>query len=204
MPDHKTKRLTREDFVHALNEIGSYIDVSVEDLMDITSRAERHAQLRLKETVKVETIMNRPVDSVRRDTSLAQAAHLLVERRISGLPVVDEENRLVGIITEADFLRAIGVPAHHPTHNLWQTLESMFTHTAAIREPEGEVSDLMVTDVITARPDQTVHDVVEKMKKHRIKRIVVVDDQHQPVGMVTRSDLVRVFFDRFKTQAEAS
>jgi len=198
MPDDKPRKLTREDFESALQEIGTYIDVSVDDLMEITTKAQRHARLREQETRKVQALMSRSVQTVHPEATLAQAAHLLVEHGISGLPVVDGNDRLVGVITEADFLRAIGVPAHHPTHSLWQTLEAMFSPATRTRSPEGTVAELMVTDVVTLEPEQTLNDVVETMKRHRIKRIVVVDDRQRVVGMVTRSDLVRVFFDRMK------
>ncbi len=117
--------------------------------------------------------------------------------------MVDQEERLAGIITEADFLRAVGVPSHQPTHNLWQTLEALFIHHEEVHEPGGAVAGLMVTDVVTVTPDDTLHDVVDAMKKHRIKRVVVVDDERHVVGMVTRSDLVRVFFDRIRDGAPA-
>jgi CBS domain-containing membrane protein len=119
-----------------------------------------------------------------------------VTHRISGLPVVDNDGRLRGVITEADFLRTLGVPSHHPTHSLWQTLEAMFRHHSAIQEPAATVAEVMVTDVVTATQAQTLHDVLELMKKNRIKRLVVCDDARRVVGMITRSDLVRVFFDR--------
>ncbi len=56
----------------------------------------------------------------------------------------------------------------------------------------------MVENVITVRPEQTLHDVIEIMKHNRIKRVVVCDDARLVQGMVTRSDLVRIFFDRLR------
>jgi CBS domain-containing protein len=109
--------------------------------------------------------------------------------------VVNSDQQLVGMLTEADFLRALGVPSHHPTHSLWQTLEAMFLHPRDIQEPRGLVGELMVTDVVAVTPDQNLHDVLEAMKKHRIKRLVVCDGERRVVGMITRSDLVRLFFD---------
>ncbi|RRQ21056.1 CBS domain-containing protein [Thiohalobacter thiocyanaticus] len=193
-------RPTREDFKQALSDMGTYIDVTVDDLMEITTMAERHARQREAEAYRVDTLMSQPLVTVRTDTSLAEAAHEMVTRRISGLPVVDADNRLVGILTEADMLRALGVPSHHPTHNLWQTLEAMFTHAVRPQSPEGSVAALMVTDLVTIRPDQTLHDVLELMKRHRIKRLVVTNDKGEPIGMITRSDIVRVFFDRIRGQ----
>jgi predicted transcriptional regulator len=80
---------------------------------------------------------------------------------------------------------------------LWQTLEALFENQIEIGEPDGTVSDLMARNVITVASQQTLHDVLERMKKNRVKRLVVVDDARRVIGMVTRSDLVRVFFDRF-------
>lgn len=198
MSKSKDRNLSREDFVNALREMDTFMDITVDDLMEINSRAEKHARLRNTASLLVRQLMTSPVETVRSESQLADAAHLMVSRRISGLPVVDAEQRLVGLVTEADFLRAMGLPGHHPTHSLWQTLEALFQHHDQIREPEGVAADLMVSDVITMHPDQTLHEVLDVMKKHRIKRVVVTDAERHVVGMVTRSDLVRVFFDRIR------
>ncbi|MAT66588.1 MAG: hypothetical protein CMN57_13225 [Gammaproteobacteria bacterium] len=194
---HST-RLTKEDFDHALTDMGTYIDVTVDDLMEISNRARIHANIREKESLLVGRLMTSPLHTVRPDTTLSAAAHAMVTMRISGLPVVDQDKKLAGIITEADLLRAIGVPSHHPTHNLWQTLEAMFTHHALIQSPEGNVASLMTRDIVTIRPEHTLHEALGVMKRNRIKRIIVSNDDSEPVGMITRSDLVRVFFDRIR------
>ncbi|MBI5462043.1 MAG: CBS domain-containing protein [Gammaproteobacteria bacterium] len=196
--------LTREDFVNALKEMNTFVDVAVDDLLELNSKAAKYARYRKTESLRIGNLMSRSVVTITPDTSLAEAAHLLVTHRISGLPVVDAQQHLLGVITEADFLRAMGVPSHHPTHSLWQTLEAMFTHQPEIREPTGTVADLMVENVITVKPEQTLHDVIAIMKHNRIKRVVVCDDDGRVQGMVTRSDLVRVFFDRLRrTQPSA-
>lgn len=182
----------------ALQELGTYIDVSVDDLMRLHQTAEKYARIRNRESVLVEKIMTHPVKTVRADCSLSEAAHILVSEKISGLPVVDDNNKLAGIITEADFLRALGVPAHHPSHSVWQTLENMFNHPVQIREPEGLVADLMMNNVISISPKHTLHHALDVMKQNQVKRLLVCDEAQHVVGMITRSDLVRVFFDRFK------
>lgn len=193
------KNVSREDFINALKEIDTFVDISVDDLMELNRRAEKYARLRETESRRVADIMSTPVETILATCSLAEAAHLLVSKRISGVPVVDDQKQLIGIVTEADFLRALGVPAHHPTHSLWHTLESMFSHNIEIKEPDGCVADLMVTDVVSVTPEQSLHDVLELMKKNRIKRVIVCDKDRHVVGMITRSDLVRIFFDRIKT-----
>lgn len=192
------RKLLREDYINAMKEFDTYIDITVEDLMQLHNRAELYAHMRAKEGIRVAELMSKPVTTIRPDCTLADAAQLLVTRRISGLPVVDDQERLVGVVTEADFLQALGVPGHQPTHSIWHTLESMFSHHVEIKEPEGCVADLMVTDVITVTPEQRLHDVLEVLKKNRIKRVIVCDEAHHVVGMITRSDLVRIFFDRIR------
>lgn len=190
-------QLHREDFARALQEMGTYMDVSVDDLLQVQTLAIKHAHMRKAQDRQVASLMTQPVISVSPDCSLSEAAHLLVSQRISGLPVVDESKKLLGIITEADFLRALGVPAHHPGHHLWQTLENMFHPTVQVRETEGTVDELMVRDVITLSDKASLHQALELMKQHRIKRLVVCDEEQRVVGMLTRSNLVRVFFDQF-------
>lgn len=169
--------------------------------MELYARTEKYATRCMTDQLPIRELMSKPVAIIHYSCSLAEAAHMMVSRRISGLPVVDDLKRLVGVITEADFLRALGVPHHHPAQGLWQTLEMMFSHEVQVREPKEKLSELMVTDVVTASPDQTLYDVLELMKNNRIKRVIVCNEAMHVVGMVTRSDLVRVFFDRI-TQAQ--
>ncbi len=178
----------------------TYIDITVDDLMELAGRARDIAARRVTEALTVQRVMTRPVATVHPQTTLSEAAHLMVSRGISGLPVTDDRERLIGIITEADFLRALGVPANEPHHTLWQTLESLFTHLARHAEleaPDDAVAEQMVREVVTITPDRHIQEVIELMKRHRVKRVVVCDDAQQVLGIVTRSDLVRLFFDRY-------
>lgn len=191
----------RTDYERALKSINTYMDIAVDDLMDLAERAQHFAELRETESLTVAGIMTHPVQCVHPQTTMSEAAHLMTTARVSGLPVVDDDERLAGIITEADFLRALGVPAQKPTQNLWETLEALFDHLAHVSEVEGPddpVRDHMVTDVVCAEPDQRVDDVLAQMKAHRVKRVVICDPERRVTGIVTRSDLVRIFFDRYK------
>ena len=198
-----TRKAVREDYERALQSMDTFMDIEVNDLMTSADRAQYFAGQRATESLRVSRIMSHPVQVVREQTTMSDAAHLMVTERISGLPVVDDEERLVGIITEADFLRGLGVPAHHPTHNLWQTLEVLFSHLAhhgELEAPEDPVKDHMVRDVVCTSPDQYVDDVIQLMKQHRVKRVLVCSAEKRVVGVVTRSDLMRIFFDRYRKE----
>lgn len=191
---------SRDDYQQAIQSLDTYIDITVDDLMELTQRAQLIASRRATEAISITQVMSQPVRTVHPDTPLAEAAHLMVSERISGLPVVDTEGHLVGLITEADFLRALGVPAQQPNHSIWQTLESLFTHLAQhtkLKTPADPVSAHMARNVLCIRPDQDLHNALETMRKHSVKRVVVCDEDRHVLGMVTRSDLVRVFFGRF-------
>ena len=193
-------KAVREDYERALQSMNTFMDIGVNDLMKLAERAQYFAGQRMTESLKVSRIMSHPVQVVHEQTTMSDAAHLMVTQRISGLPVVDDDERLVGIVTEADFLRGLGVPAHHPTHSLWQTLEAMFGHLAhhgELEGPEDPVANHMVRDVVCASADHYVDDVIQLMKQHRVKRVVICNAERRATGMVTRSDLVRIFFDRY-------
>jgi CBS-domain-containing membrane protein len=193
------QKLQPNDFVMALQEMGTYVDVSINDLLHIQKLAEKYSRLRNTEGVLVAKLMSQPVVTVRPDSSLSDAAHLLVKHKISGLPIVSDQDKLIGIITEADFLRALGVPSRHPGHSVWQTLENIFNQPVQVSDTEGLVSDLMMKNVITISPHRSLNNALEKMKQHQIKRLVVCDDAQRVIGMITRSDLISLFFDHFKT-----
>ena len=196
-----TRRPQRQDYERALRSMDTFLDISVTDLMTLAERAEHFADQRATASRGIARVMSRPVQVVRPQTPMSEAAHLLVTERISGLPVVDDTDRLVGIITEADFLRALGVPAHHPSHNLWQTLEALFSHLtrhADLEGPDDPVAEHMARVVVCAAPEASVQDALALMQRHRVKRLPVCDGGRRVLGMVTRSDLVRIFFDRYR------
>lgn len=164
--------------------------------MALVERQQRNAPQGMAErlrALRAADIMSRHIVTVHPGCLLADAAHLMISSRISGLPVVDDDERLVGVVTEADFLRALGIPSHHPANGIWHTLESMFTHDVSLKDENSPVLAIMVTNVVSVAPEWNVLDVIEAMKKNRVKRVVVCDALMRVCGMVTRSDLVRIF-----------
>ncbi|MDZ7805247.1 CBS domain-containing protein [Thiohalophilus sp.] len=188
--------LRREDFQQALKEFDTYIDITLEDLMQLDKIAEKHARLRESGQLTVREIMAPDIITVAPDTALSDAARILVEKRISGLPVTAGDGKLVGVVTEADFLCAMGIPCHHPTHSVWQTLENMFRHPPRTTDMPSKVGDIMIEQVVSINENKTLQDIIEQMKKHHIKRIIVTDDQDRVSGIVTRSNLVQVLFQQ--------
>jgi len=186
------------DYQQALKSMGSFIDINLDDLMVISSRAKQFAQQRTIASANIAGLMAQPVITVPPHTPLVEAARLLVSKRIGCLPVVDDGGLLVGIMTESDFLRILGVPAPPPRHNLWRTVENLFRHWVSSNgqePPSGLVAKHMTSHVITASPVDNAQTVLDLMGRHHVRRVVIVDGTRHVCGIVTRSNLVGLFFD---------
>ena len=96
-----------EDLRAALREMKVYVDVTEDDLKKIYDIAMRHASERLLSRHVVGEVMQQKVITVRKDTGLEEAARLLSEKDINGVPVVDEAGKVVGMISRADIIRAL-------------------------------------------------------------------------------------------------
>ena len=126
--------------------------------------------------MQVVDLMTTEVISVTPATSIKDAARLMFRHRVSGLPVVGENGLIVGIITEADFLR----------------LEVART-TAAEVEPVETVAQVMSSGVVTVEADTAVVEAAKIMVVQDVKRLPVVDESGVLVGILSRLDVVAVF-----------
>jgi CBS domain-containing protein len=139
----------------------------------------------------VKEIMTAPVITVSLEATLGDAIALLVEHKLSGLPVLDDLGQLVGIISEGDLLRRMELgTAIEPTH-WWERLFSSVDSAEAYRLTNGrKVSDVMTSSPITITDASSLAQAAGLMEKHRIKRLPVMNDG-QLVGLVSRADFVR-------------
>ncbi|WP_194777396.1 CBS domain-containing protein [Pararhodonellum marinum] len=109
------------------------------------------------------------------DDTIDHVLHVLTQKKISGAPVVDRNNKLVGIISEVDCLKEI--------------IKGKYTNTPAF---PGKVSEHMTKDVITLSPDVTLFDAAGKFLELKIRRFPVMRDDRL-VGQISLSDIIRAF-----------
>jgi sulfide:quinone oxidoreductase len=146
-------------------------------------------QIRVARAMHVSDVMTSDVVTVRQGSALPAAAELMVAKKVSGLPVLDAENRLVGILTSADFMSAMNLDAGI----ISGALETL-VRKRRVRKGMGTiVDDIMTREPITIRADDTLEHAIRRMDKNKIKRLVVTDSQHQVRGIVSRSDVVKLF-----------
>ncbi|MBF9232656.1 CBS domain-containing protein [Microvirga alba] len=136
-------------------------------------------------------LMTREIISVGPDTSVVQAAELMLKNRISGLPVLDATGRLVGMLTEGDLLRRseLGTDRKRP-HWLELILSPGKLAAEYVKTHGRKVSDVMTGPAITANEDTPLSEVVSLMNENRIKRIPIVRNG-LAIGIVSRADVLR-------------
>ena len=145
--------------------------------------------------MQVRDMMTRDVVTVMAETPLKQVAALLVERRISGVPVVDAAGTVQGVVTEADFLRKESGEESHLRRRGWM---DAFASGRAFRRAELErigarsAEDAMTVPAITIGPDQTLREAAQIMSRNGINRLPVVE-LGRLVGIISRADILRVF-----------
>ena len=144
----------------------------------------RHAR-----QMHVKDVMTKEVVTVRQGTSLPAAAELIVEKKISGLPVIDVEDRLVGIVTEADFLSAMNLSGGIVA----DVLETVVRKRRARKGMGTIVDDIMTPTPIVIGEDETLERAVALMDRNKVKRLVVTDVERHVRGIVSRADLVKLF-----------
>ena len=139
---------------------------------------------------KVEDVMTADVAYVSERTPYKELVRLLVERRVSALPVVDVNRHVIGIVSEADLLLKQQYPADSFQRFL---LEGRRRRVQRAKAMGGTAAELMSRPAITIRRDATVAEAARLLRVHLIKRLPVVDPLQRLVGIVSRSDLLSVF-----------
>jgi CBS-domain-containing membrane protein len=135
-------------------------------------------------------VMTRSVISIDPNCTVLQAARLMLQHHISGLPVVDAAGNLVGILSEGDFLRRRETQTERRRSRWLEFLMGPGRMAAEYSHSHGsKVSEVMTTQVQTADEDASLDDVVQLMERHHIKRVPVMH-AGKLVGIVTRSNLM--------------
>lgn len=178
------------DVVEAMKEIGGYLDITPGDLKEVLRIAHRQARRRIVNSVLTRDIMTAAVYTVREDTSLKAVADLMAEHRISGVPVLDHEGRVSGIISERDFFSHLGSAGSNSVMGMIAGLMKGQECPAALLHSR-KAADIMSTPPITVRDTMTLFELMELFSSRKINRAPVVDAENRLQGIVSRGDIVR-------------
>lgn len=149
-------------------------------------------------------MMNTQVVKVHQEDNLADVVRILLEHKISGLPVLDDENKVVGMITGKDLLKYSEILDVDDNSLDYSRLFRFHTHTAKSIPDENKtdmflitrVEEVMSKTVISVNENSSFHDVVTLMKEHKINRIPVIDEDGRLKGLITRTDLLNYIAEK--------
>lgn len=141
----------------------------------------------------VRQVMTTEVITASVDTPLREVARLLIDRRISGLPVVDAQGALVGVVSETDFLaKQAGPGSRRPSLLQWLLSGTQAAKHAATRLHATTAGEAMTRPPVTIGPDRSVAEAAALMAQAKVNRLPVTE-QGRLIGILTRADIVRAY-----------
>jgi CBS domain-containing protein len=141
--------------------------------------------------MRAHQIMTRPVITAAPETPIVDAANTMLQRHVSGLPVVDKAGHLVGIISEGDFIRRSEIGTQRRRGRFLKfILGSGKEATDFVHEHGRKVAEIMTPDPLTINEDTDLEKIVELIEKNGVKRLPVMRGD-QLVGIVSRSNLLQ-------------
>ncbi|GII04430.1 CBS domain-containing protein [Planobispora takensis] len=150
--------------------------------------------------VKVSEVMTCEVASVTGDASFKDVAEALIANGVSAVPVVDGENRVMGVVSEADLLCKEEFKEQYYGEGYRPPLRTRLRHRLAQEKGSGRdkargesAAELMTSPAVTIRPQSAVVYAMRLMDEHGVKRLPVVDENGVLQGIVSRHDLIKVF-----------
>jgi CBS domain-containing protein len=141
--------------------------------------------------MRAHQIMTRSVTTVTPETTILEAANIMLQKHISGLPVIDTAGKLVGIVSEGDFLRRSEIGTQRkPGRWLKFLLGAGKAATDFVHENGRKVSEVMTQDPLTINENMPLEEIVTKMENNGVKRLPVMNGD-KLVGIISRANLLQ-------------
>lgn len=182
--------LTDEDILDAMQHIPGYVDITTADFRSIYHLAYRHSLERVFDGVTAGRLMRRAIEPLRPDMKMDQAARALADSGYKGLPVVDVNGCVIGMLTETDFLKRLKAGSF--LELMLRMLEDSFEFTH--RCHETAISAAMTQPAVTVGPDAGFLKTLDAFHLHGGRSMPVVDDDGKLLGLLLRKD----FFASYK------
>jgi len=181
--------LSDEDILDAMQHIPGYLDVSTTDFREIYHLAHRHALQRLFAGVNAGSLMRVGVEPVRPDATLERAAAVMARQGLKAVPVVDSDERLVGMLTETDYLRRLRADTFLELLLRLVSDVNSFSH----RCHETPVSEAMTSPPVTLLEEAGFFEIISAFHRHEGRSMPVVDGDGRLRGLLLRKDFVHAY-----------
>lgn len=188
-----------ERLLPGLRELAGSGIVTVDEVEIAAYGGRRLEQLRFD--LPAADVMTRPAVSVRSDASAREAVERLVGRDFRALPVVDKDDRVVGVVSSGDLVSRAGLGARL---ELLSAMSDTARRGFLDQLPTRRVADVMTPDPATVHATDTLAAATHLMAEHRIKRVPVIDPEGRLLGVLARSDVLRAVGETFPRDLAAS
>ena len=187
--------LQEEDILEAMRAISGYLDITPGDFKEVYRLAFQHALERLSREVTAAEIMTTDVVTVTPDTPVAEVAAAMGRRGVSGVPVVDAAQKVVGVISEKDFLTRMGV---QDAKNFMSLVADCLMTKGCVALPikVALAGDIMNSPAVTVTPATPVKDIARLLTQKSINRVAVTGPDGRLIGLVSRADIVKATVGR--------
>ena len=183
LPSWQRSQLQEEDLNQALNQLGRYVDVRIEDLVELLQLTEQQAFSRMSSNLTAAHIMSRDVITATPDMPVEFAWGLLAKHKLEALPVINEQQQLAGIVSLVDFVNQKSF-AKMPRRR-WNLSRG------SRRRP---LKRIMTEPVISARADTSILELVQLLSRNSLHQLPIVDDQQHVIGIISQSDLIHALY----------
>ena len=189
--------ISDDDVLQAMKKLGGYVDITFGDFKELYHIACSHALNRLMHSVRARDIMTKKVVSVQTQDQSVEIAERMANHNVSGIPVLDDEGQVVGIISENDFLSRMGD----------REVTSFMSIVARCLQQKGclavsvskqKAEDIMTSPVVTVSEDTPVSEIVQIFAEKKINRVPVTSGDGKLIGIVSRADTLQTVIPRIK------
>jgi len=182
--------ISDDDVYEAMKDVSGYLDITPGDFKEVYLKAYRHAVLRMTRSVKVSEVMTRDVAAVSGDSPLEDLAELMSARKVSGVPVIDRDRKVIGVVSEKDLL---GVMGGGEAKTFMEVIAQCLKGRSCLAVPvrDNVAADIMSSPAVTVNEDTSVMEVADLFIQKGVNRVPVIDGSGRLVGIVSRGDVVR-------------
>ena len=183
-------QVSDQDVLEAMKGLSGYVDITPGDAREIFRLAYAQAMRRLGFSLRAKDLMSMPVVSVTADTPLPQVAQVMAQAGVSGLPVLDGQGRVLGVISEKDFLARMDPQG--PGTFMGVVARCLNSGSCLVAPMLGEsAGQAMNAPALCVGPEATLTEIAALLNHRGVNRAPVVDAQGRLLGIVSRADLVR-------------
>lgn len=182
--------ISDKDVFQAMKDIPGYLDITPSDFKELYLKAYEHAVRRLMAAVPVGDVMTRDVVFVRDTSPLKDVAELMAEHRVSGVPVLDADDQVVGVISETNFFREM---AGGSAKNFMEVVADCLGGRVCMAAPARRMvaREIMSSPALTVTESTSVVEAANLFTTNRVNRAPVVNAEGRLIGIVSRADIVR-------------